>query len=241
MAHKEAQAHPILKLLVALLQSVALGLVAVFVIAYGHSTHPVLLALGCIALGVPALLSIHAAWLRFLWAKKLYAAQRLAATKPSDVEAHYELGILAATIGRYHEAKKSFDTALRIHPKHAPSLVGHGHIAAQLNDTDRAISYFEEAASQDSKLFSAPFGLGRVHQIREQYARAIKAFEKALDIEPEDGATLAELARCYAILGDESVAESFQARAIAAGYKDEQLDQVIKHLTNSDSKNNKHH
>lgn len=212
----------------AVLQSALLTAAIGIVFTYGAELNIWVVVFASILLGVPALLSIQRSWVKFLWARKLAQARRFAQLNQSSLEAQYELGILEATRGQIERARVAFDAALSILPSHAPSLVGHGHLAAQSGDLSQALDYFERAARIDERLFSAHFGIGTVLQAREQYARSISAFERALELDPTDGPTLAELARNHLLLGNVERAEELFEEAAACGFRDSELDRAIR-------------
>ena len=216
-----------LHLAVALAQSAALTAAIGVVFSFSETLSVWLVILGGLALGIPALMSIQHSGIKFLGARKLVSARRYSALNVNDIDAQYELGILEATRGRMDAARQAFDAALALRPTHAPSLVGHGHLAAETGDLPMALRYFQQAAGVDAGLFSAHFGIGTVHQAREQYARSISAFEKALEIEPLDGATLAEVARNHLALGDSERAQQFLLQAEETGHRDSDLARSI--------------
>jgi tetratricopeptide (TPR) repeat protein len=228
MFSESARQKGVPHLVSAVVQSVLLMAVAGVLLSAAQRLPTWLIVVGGVLGGIPALISIQRAWIEFLWDRKLVAARQFARRKPWDLSAQYELGLLEASRGRNEEAQRAFEAALAIQPDHAPSLVGHGHVAAQLGDLGTALKYFKDAAGIDSDLFSAHFGMGTIYQAREQYARSIKSFKEALRVDPNDGPTLAELARCYLALGDPRQARHYHARAMASGFKDHELTRTIR-------------
>lgn len=214
----------------ALLQSLLLTAAIGVVLRVSQVLQVWIVIVGAIALGIPALISIQRSWLKFLWARKLVAARRFAADHSTSIDAQYELGILEATRGHLERARRAFDAALAILPSHAPSLVGHGHLAAQNGNLGEALEFFKRAADIDGKLFSAHFGMGTVLQAREQYARSIAAFERALEIDPTDGPTLSEIGRNHLALGDVGKAREFHQEASHCGYRDSELERALRDL-----------
>lgn len=217
-------------LLSALLQSLLLSLAAGLVFRYGASLPMWALVAVSLLVGIPGLLSIQRAWVRFLWDKRLQSARLVVEKNPQDHNALYELGVLQATRGQHEEARETFDAALALAPTHAPSMVGHGHVAAASGDLQQALLFFERAVRQDSGLFSAHFGLGTVLMTREQYARAITSFEAALELDPDDGPARAEIARCHLAMGEIERARERMEQANELGYHDADLERDIRDL-----------
>lgn len=183
---------------------------------------------GSIAILLPLLVAAQRAWTRFLWARRLAAARLRAENAGADPEPHVELGVLCSLAGTEKEARAAFERAREIKPGHAQATVGLAHLAAEEDDLDRALALFTEAAENDPALFAAQYGIGGVQRRREQYARAVLAYEKALAIEEDDAFTLAELARCHLLLGDPDKAEEYFNRAAANGLRDPDLEKMIR-------------
>ncbi len=182
-----------------------------------------------VALAVPLLILVMRAWRKFLWARRLEAArQRAEAAAPGDPEPHVELGVLCSLAGAEEQARAAFERARSVQPGHPQATVGLAHLAAEDGDLDGALALFTEAAEKDPKHFAAQYGMGGVHRRREQYARAILSYEKALAIEPDDPFTLAELSRCHLLLGDPAKAEEYFERAAAGGVRDAELEELLR-------------
>ena len=175
------------------------------------------------------LVAAQRAWTRFLWARRTEAIRRRAAkAPPDDPEPHVELGVTLSLAGADAEAKLAFQRAREIRPDHPQATVGLAHIAAENGELDQALALFQEASEKDPTLFAAQYGIGGVQFQREQYARAIHAYERALALEPDDAFTLVSLSRCHLCLGDAAKAEEYFARAAGRGLRDPELERLIK-------------
>lgn len=191
--------------------------------------HPVLVFVVLVAIALPMLVLIQRAWTRFLWARKVDAARaRVTGAAADDPEPHVELGVLLTLTGDEASARRAFERAREIRPRHAQATVGLAHLAAESDDLEGALALFQEAAETDPQLFAAHYGIGGVQLRREQYARAVHAYEKALAIEPDDAFTLAELSRCHLLLGDPTKAEDYFLRAANNGLRDPDLERAIR-------------
>lgn len=183
---------------------------------------------GAIALLLPLLVVVQRAWTRFLWARRLGSARIRAANAGNDPEPHVELGVLCSLAGTEKEARGAFERARELSPGHAQATVGLAHLAAEEGDLDGALALFTEAATAHPDLFAAHYGIGGVQRRREQYARAVLSYEKALAIEADDAFTLAELSRCHLLLGDAEKAEEYFLRAAGHGLRDPDLEKMIR-------------
>lgn len=195
---------------------------------------PVLSFVALVAIAIPMLIMIQRAWAKYLWARKVDAARSRATSAPDDPDPQVELGVLLTLVGDEAGARGSFERARQISPRHAQATVGLAHLAAQDEDLDTALTLFQEAAEADPLLFAAHYGIGGVQMRREQYARAVLAYEKALAIEPDDAFTLAELSRCHLLLGDAEKAEDYFLRAARNGLRDADLERRIREASPGD-------
>jgi len=183
---------------------------------------------GAIVILLPLLVVVQRAWTRFLWARRLASARARAAAAGNDPEPHVELGVLCSLAGTEAEARAAFERARELSPGHAQATVGLAHLAAEEDELDRALALFTEAAAAHPDNFAAHYGIGGVQRRREQYARAVLAYEKALGIEEDDAFTLAELSRCHLLLGDPDKAEEYFLRAAGQGVRDPELEKLIR-------------
>lgn len=193
----------------------------------GHVPAPVAFLVVMIVV-LPLLVQVQRAWTRFLWTRRLNAARLRAEAAPNDADAQVEFAVLCTLAGTEAEARAAFEKARALSPGHPQATVGLAHLAAEDGNLDLALTLFTEAAEKDPELFSAQYGIGGVQRRREQYARAILAYERALVIEPDDAFTLAELSRCHLLLGDPEKASDYFARAAGQGLRDPDLEKLIR-------------
>jgi Flp pilus assembly protein TadD len=183
--------------------------------------------IGFVLVGGPLLVTIHRGWRRYLWARAIWKQQEYVAAHPDDVEAFHQLGFMAASRGWMDLANDAFNRAVSLNPRHAPSLVGQAHVLAMQGDLSTALHHAQQASEYDPELFAAHFAVGTIYQDMEQHARAITALEKALTIDPEDGPTLLELARCHYVTGSLQKAQTLLDQARLHGASDPQLVRAV--------------
>ena len=196
-------------------------------VAARHVSAPIAFIVG-VALVIPLLIRTQRAWVKFLWARRIEAARRHAEGVTDDPEPHVELGVLCSLAGANDAARAAFERARSIRPRHPQAIVGLAHLSADDGDLDRALELFTEASESDPELFAAHYGIGGVQRRREQYARAVLSYERALALEPDDAFTLLELSRCHLLLGDPDKAEDYHARAAGLGVRDVELERMIR-------------
>ncbi len=96
-------------------------------------------------------------------------------------EALYEQAIAQVAEGASEQAAESFQSAIELYDKHAPSYVGLGHIHLQRGDPDAAEEMFRQALRKKKRFAPAFNGLGLAFRNRpKQLRQAIDAFRNAL-------------------------------------------------------------
>jgi predicted Zn-dependent protease len=121
-----------------------------------------------------------------------------------------DLGRALARLGRADDARKSFEAALRADPDDAAVSVELGKLALAAGDAKKASALFERALDLDPELDDAEYGLAecrgksgdargqwthlaRAYELRGDLPRARNAYQRALELVPEDGAEAKEL------------------------------------------------
>jgi tetratricopeptide (TPR) repeat protein len=134
------------------------------------------------------------------------AAGQKSRAAPTGAGAHtpaalYEAGLRHKLAGQPLEAQLCCQQALTIDPNHAETLHLLGQLALDAGQTDHALEWFTRAIRQDPRPeFLASLGHGLQRQGRHE--DALKAFDKAVQLRPDDadlwrdlGGGLAELRR----------------------------------------------
>ncbi len=130
---------------------------------------------------------------------------------PADVDARMLLGGLYSGLKMFDPAREQFAQVLKIQPGHAEAAIYMGALLAEQKKYDESIKYFEALAkNQDFKEpEKAHYYIGRVlsEQGEDYYAKAEKAFAKALDIKPEYPEAALSLALLYRAQAKEKAME----------------------------------
>ncbi len=118
-----------------------------------------------------------------------------------DFDAYYDMARAYYTLGRFAEAKKAMDKALRIKETgNAWNL--NGMINYKLNDLEGAKKSFERATEIEGGVKKYWSNLGWVLEKLEKYEEALKAFDKAIEIDPKDMRIWYEKGLCLEKLGE---------------------------------------
>jgi len=86
----------------------------------------------------------------------------------------------------YEEARKAFQEAIRIDPKHLPAHKGLAQVYLGVNDQERAVAAYRKAlelAPKDALLW---FDLGMCYSRKQQWQPALEAMNKGLQLDPEN-------------------------------------------------------
>lgn len=124
-------------------------------------------------------------------------------TRRTPVEGLYREGMRLFEAGDPDAALQSFKKALGINGKHAPSLVGIGHVFLKRGDLDKAEDAFMDARRRKRKYGPAHNGLGLVYMRKEKGLQwAIKYFQDAISVDRTYAEAYYNLARAYREIGD---------------------------------------
>ncbi|MEI9989103.1 MAG: sulfotransferase [Rhizomicrobium sp.] len=126
-----------------------------------------------------------------------------AAAAPQNGAIQSDLGSAYLVLGRYGDAARSFEAAIKYRPGDAQALLGLGDALSVLGRVDAARSAFERVLAADAKNATAHFGLGSLAAQTGETAEARLAFERAIACAPKNAAyhrALAETARF--VVGD---------------------------------------
>ena len=123
--------------------------------------------------------------------------------RQAPVEALYSEGMRLLESGDPDAALLKFRKALGINKKHAPSLVGAGHVYLKRDDLDAAEDAFMDARRRKRKFAPAHNGLGLVYMRKEKGLQwAIRYFQDAISVDRTYAEAYYNLAEAYRRIGD---------------------------------------
>ncbi len=123
-------------------------------------------------------------------AAAIAAFQRAIALKPDFEKAHYNLGIALQKQGQSDAGKKELDQLnalqdFRAHLAQSKLLILNGVEALKHQKFDDALPLFQKAADQSPELPTSYYYLGVTYERKDDPARAIAAYQKALELKPD--------------------------------------------------------
>jgi tetratricopeptide (TPR) repeat protein len=154
--------------------------------------------------------------------KALEEFQQVIALQPDNDAGYENVGGAYLRQGQYQEAVPYFQKALRIKP-HYSTYSNLGTSYFFLKQYLNAVEQFEKAVAMDradttlmANMADSYRELGRPERARAAYQRAIQLGTEELKTNPQNSDVMAQIALCYANLGDAQQADGFikKARAI---------------------------
>ena len=120
---------------------------------------------------------------------------------PTDIDARRNLAETLWQQGEHRDAVVQMEAAVRLDPRHAPTVVRAGELCLAVGAIDRAMQRAEQAIRLDANLAGAWALRGRLYRQRGEYERALADLHHALRFAPNDPGTLLEVAQVQLELG----------------------------------------
>ena len=114
-----------------------------------------------------------------------YLAQRANAERP---EAHVHLGTVHAKRGRADEARRDFDTALRLAPGSLSAGLGLADLLLGQGQGEEAEAVLRRAVKANAQSPAAHRALGQILAARKRPAESLRELQRASELAPEDPA-----------------------------------------------------
>ena len=121
---------------------------------------------------------------------------------------------IAAEYGDYDEAMRLFKEVLQDNPVATDAFVGIGDIYLAKREWNLAEPVFARAAKLEPRNFDAQYGHGVSLQMMRRFIEAIRAYHRALTIDPQDMGANLNIATTYLQIGRPSSALVFAERAV---------------------------
>ena len=113
------------------------------------------------------------------------AYQNAQALVPDEARWWYLAGVIAQTRGEVEAATTHFENVVEQWPEDRPALLRLAEMRLSAKRSEEAAEIFERVVSLDPRNAAAHAGLGRVASGQEDFAAAIAAFDRALELQPE--------------------------------------------------------
>lgn len=103
---------------------------------------------------------------------------------PSNAFAHEIQGLAQLQMGTLSAAESSFQASLKLDPLRPVPAFSLGRLELTRNNPDRAVEQLESVAKNHPTLAGAWYHLGEAHALLEKWQDAAKAYQLALEIDP---------------------------------------------------------
>ncbi|MDD5629379.1 MAG: tetratricopeptide repeat protein, partial [Elusimicrobia bacterium] len=117
--------------------------------------------------------------------------------------------------GRYDQAAAELQRAVKLYPGDPQAYAELGQTLVRRGSPRQATAMYEKAAELQATSAAPYLTLGMHHLALQDYARAERALQKAVSLNPELDRTYAGLATCYALMGRPALAQEYLDRANA--------------------------
>ena len=134
--------------------------------------------------------------------------------RPDNPWGHYMLGLSAWKSGDLVKSEESFETALRIDPKHMKSLVNLSRVLIEQKRYDDAIGKLTTAGEVDPESATVPRLMARAHSAKGEFEQAVDAYRRAIALDGSDAWSMNNLGMLYLERGFVEDALAYLAKAV---------------------------
>jgi protein O-GlcNAc transferase len=105
---------------------------------------------------------------------------------PTSYSSFNIFGLCLMSDGKYEEARRAFERAIRINPKYVPARVNMGNALVALKQDDAALTEFLAAVAAQPNDFLALKNIGLIYGRQAKFDLAVKYLEHAGELAPQD-------------------------------------------------------
>ncbi len=147
-------------------------------------------------------LAIVAHWYEWDWAAAEREFKRAIELSPNDSEAHGYYSWFLAPMGRKDEALAEAKRSQQADPLSSIANLFVGSVLVFTRQWDSAIEQLRSAKELDATFWFDPCFLGRAYEQKERLPEAIAEFQRAVELEKDNGETWSGLGHAYALSGN---------------------------------------
>jgi superkiller protein 3 len=119
---------------------------------------------------------------------------------PDDAQIRYVYGEVQRNLKRYEEAAQSYREALERDPAHDKAATKLGQVLIFLDKTDEAVTVLQGRVADHPEDAEAYYLLGTIYEKQEKFTEAVAAYDKFLEVAPENHPDVAEARRKVRLL-----------------------------------------
>lgn len=149
-----------------------------------------------------------------------------------NIEAYHLLGDLYLEMKDYEHAKEIFSFLIKFNAQDDKAYEGLGRIASSLGDLDEAKSELLKSININSKIATYHSSLAKIYEAMDKTQEAIKAYQDALMLEPNNPKHLSGLLALSISAKNKSLAIRTFDKLKKVNPENEQLDELEKEVNN---------
>ena len=150
-----------------------------------------------------------------VWREPLGFFQTMTVDAPRSARSHRELGTVLGDLGRFAEARQSFERSLAIKPEDATTLYNLGNALSREGRYGDAVAAYERALARNPTFVEALENLGNAESTRGDQQAALAAFQRALALAPDEPILQMNAANTHFRAGAIAEARAGYERALA--------------------------
>ena len=126
------------------------------------------------------------------------------------------MGIIEDTRGNYSKALELYSRAVKYDPANGGTFRNIAITYKNMGKYGEALGYIEKAIDIDGKAASNHVLKGNILFLMNRFTDAVKAYEKAIDLEPSNSTALFNISQCYMKMGKDAQAITYLKDAAEA-------------------------
>lgn len=150
-----------------------------------------------------------------VWREPLGFFEAMVVDAPRSARSHRELGTVLGDLGRFAEARQSFERSLAIKPEDATTLYNLGNALSREGRYADAVAAYERALARNPAFVEALENLGNAESMRGDQQAALAAFQRALALTPDAPILQMNVANTHFRAGALAEARAGYERALA--------------------------
>lgn len=150
-----------------------------------------------------------------VWREPLGFFSTMIVDAPGSARSHRELGLALANVGRFDEARRSFERSLAIKPDDSTTLYDYGNELSSEGRWDAAVDAYRRSIAKNPTFVQALENLGNAESMRGDQQAALAALGRARELTPDAPYLLMNIANTFFRAGSISEARATYEQALA--------------------------